>query len=322
MLIVVNIRPPSGPGASPGRGYNGAVTSLSGDTRSGTILAGSGLGSGDDWRAALEAALDGALAPLLGQAPDLLVLFASAAYDDSYATILARARARSGAREVVGCSASGVIAGARELEHEPGVAALAVRLPAGSLVRVQQVLPEDLEDVADWPARLGLAAHACTGLILLADPFTTNIMALIGGLQRDYPGATIVGGMATGAPGVQRTFVFSGSAVAASGAVVLGLGGAARLRPVVSQGCEPIGDTWTITDAAGHIVRAIGSRPAYQVLVETVRGLDATRRQRINGNLLVGLAMDEYRDEFRRGDFLIRNLMGVDPASGAIAVAA
>lgn len=298
------------------------MTSGSRDTRSGSLLAGSGLGSGDDWRAALDAALDGALAPLLGDTPDLLVLFAGAAYDESYEGILGQARARSGAREVVGCSASGVIAGARELEHEPGIAALALRLPVGSLLRVQHVLPDDLEDVVDWPARLGLAANACTGLILLADPFSTNIMALIGGLEHDYPGAPIVGGMATGTPGVQRTFVFSGAEVVASGAVVLGLGGAVTVRPVVSQGCEPIGDVWTITDVAGHIVKAIGGRPAYQVLVETVQGLDAARRQRVNGNLLVGLAMDEYRDEFKRGDFLIRNLMGVDPPSGAIAVAA
>jgi small ligand-binding sensory domain FIST len=258
----------------------------------------------------------------MGQAPDLLVLFAGAAYDENYGGILTRAAERSGAREVVGCSASGVISGERELEDEPGLAALALRLPAGSLLRVQHVQPEDLEDVADWPERLGLAANACTGLIVLADPFTTDVAALIGGLERDYPGATIVGGMATGAPGVQRTFVFRGTEVEAGGAVVLGLGGAATLRPVVSQGCEPIGDVWTITDAAGHVVKAIGGRPAYQVLVETIQGLDGARRQRVNRNLLVGLAMDEYRDEFKRGDFLIRNLMGVDPTSGAIAVAA
>jgi small ligand-binding sensory domain FIST len=301
--------------------YNAGVTSLSGDTQSRLLLAGSGLGVGDDWRQALEAALDGALAPLLGQAPDLLVLFAGAAYDENYGGILTRTAERSGAREVIGCSASGVISGERELEDEPGVAALALRLPAGSLLRVQHVQPEDLEDVVDWPQRLGLAASACTGLILLADPFTTDVAALIGGLERDYPGVTIVGGMATGASGVRRTFVFRGSEVEAGGAVVLALGGAATLRPVVSQGCEPIGDVWTITDAAGHIVKAIGSRPAYQVLVETIQGLDAARRQRANGNLLVGLAMDEYRDEFKRGDFLIRNLMGADPTSGAIAVA-
>jgi small ligand-binding sensory domain FIST len=103
---------------------------------------------------------------------------------------------------------------------------------------------------------------------------------------------------------------------------VIGLGGTIGLRPVVSQGCEPIGEPWTVTDASGHVVKGIGGRPAYQVLVETVRGLDAARRERVTGNLLVGLAMDEYRDEFRRGDFLIRNLLGVDPASGAIGIAA
>ncbi|HMF12521.1 MAG TPA: FIST C-terminal domain-containing protein, partial [Gemmataceae bacterium] len=87
-------------------------------------------------------------------------------------------------------------------------------------------------------------------------------------------------------------------------------------------GCEPIGQSWTITEASDHIIQSIGSRPAYEVLVETVRQLDPEKRDRANGNLLVGLAMDEYRDEFKRGDFLIRNLIGVDPRSGAIAIGA
>jgi len=297
------------------------MASRGGETQSGTLLAGSGLGVGADWRAALETALDGALGPLMGQPPDLLLLFAGVAYDESYDGILARAAERSGARDVAGCSASGVIAGERELEDEPGVAALALRLPSGSVLRVRHIPSEEIEDVADWQQRLDLAANACSGLILLADPFTTDLAALISGLERDYPGVTIVGGLATGAPGVQRTFVFHGSDVAARGAIIVALGGAAVLRPVVSQGCEPIGDAWTITDADGRIVRTIGSQPAYQVLVDTIRGLDTFHRQRANGNLLVGLAVDEYRDEFKRGDFLIRNLMGVDATSGAIAIA-
>jgi small ligand-binding sensory domain FIST len=35
---------------------------------------------------------------------------------------------------------------------------------------------------------------------------------------------------------------------------------------------------------------------------------------------LIGRAISEYRDSFGRGDFLVRNLMGVDQGSGAIAV--
>jgi small ligand-binding sensory domain FIST len=274
------------------------------------MRAGSGLGLGMDWRLALDAALDGALAPLDGEAADLLVLFVSAAYGDDYADVLAEAGRRSKAREVVGCSASGIIALEREVEDEPGVAALALRLPPGALL-----------EVSGQGRPVQLAQQDCTGLIVLADPFTTDAMALIESLEQGYPGVPIVGGMATGEPGVRATHVFRGGQVM-TGAVVIALGGTVGLQPVVSQGCEPIGENWTITDVDGHLVKTIGGRPAYEVLVETVRGLDAERRERVNGNLLVGLAMDEYRDQFGRGDFLIRNLLGADPQTGAIAVAA
>ncbi|MCA1646856.1 MAG: FIST C-terminal domain-containing protein [Chloroflexi bacterium] len=281
------------------------------------LVSGSGLGLGADWRSALGQALDGALGPLRSAAPDLLVLFVSAAYGDDYAEVLDAAAQRSAAREIAGCSASGVIAQEREVEDQPGVAALALRLPPGALLAVRQA-PDNQPVTAAW---LGMDVRACKGLIVLADPFTTDAPTLIEGLEHAYPGVPIVGGMATGHRGVHATSVFHGRHVS-TGALVIGLGGKVGLRPVVSQGCEPIGENWTITDAEGHVVKAIGGRPAYELLVEMVRGLDAERRARVNGNLLVGLAMDEYRDEFRRGDFLIRNLMGVDPQTGAIAIAA
>jgi small ligand-binding sensory domain FIST len=158
--------------------------------------------------------------------------------------------------------------------------------------------------------------------MLLADPYTTDLEALVARLQDDYAQAPILGGMATGLPGTHWTSVFNGHDVADDGATLIAFGGAIGLRPLVSQGCEPIGEPWTITETNEHIVRTIGGRPAYQVLAETIQRLPADQRERVNGNLLVGLAMNEYRDEFRRGDFLIRNLMGVDPRSGAIAIGA
>jgi small ligand-binding sensory domain FIST len=158
-------------------------------------------------------------------------------------------------------------------------------------------------------------------LIVLADPFSTDVAALIETLEREHPGASIVGGLATGSPIRRSTCVFHGDRVAGEGAVVVALSGTVRLRPLVSQGCEPIGETWTVTEPDRHIVRSIGGRSAYEVLVETVNGLDPETRDRVNTNLRVGLAMNEYRDEFKRGDFLIRHLVGVDAESGAIAVA-
>src|SRR5438445_1462790 len=122
-------------------------------TRAGLVRAGSGLGLGSDWRHALGVALEEALAPLHGEAPDLLVLFASASYRPAYAELLAEAADRARATEVAGCSASGVISGAREIEQEAGVAALALRLPPGSLLNVRHVSAEDVPAMSGDDAR-------------------------------------------------------------------------------------------------------------------------------------------------------------------------
>lgn len=307
----------------PRRIYNARVSDLTRATGTRPLLAGSGLGIASDWQAALGAALDGALAPLGNEPPDLVLLFASAGFAASYVDLLNAAALRSGARELAGCSASGVIAGDRELEDEPAVAAMALCLPVGADVRVRHVRPEEIDEVEPdaWPTLLGLQPSACTGLILLADPFSADVQSMVAGLERDYPGVTLVGGLATGALSSRQTHVFCGQQ-ATTGAVLIGLAGSVGVRPVVSQGCEPIGAPWTITDVDGQFVRRIGNRQAYEVLVETISHLGPTERERAANNLLVGLAMDEYRDEFARGDFLIRTLVGVDRASGAIAIGA
>ena len=106
------------------------------------------------------------------------------------------------------------------------------------------------------------------------------------------------------------------------GAVALAMSGPYTVRTIVSQGAAPIGETWIITGARGPIIETIAQRPAYQVLEDTVRALSPEMQQRAQRNLLVGLAMNEYQSEFRRGDFLIRNLTGIDRERGTLAVGA
>ena len=45
-------------------------------------------------------------------------------------------------------------------------------------------------------------------------------------------------------------------------------------------------------------------------------------QRKAQGNLSIGLVVNEYLDEFHRGDFLVRNLLGGDPNSGVLAVGA
>jgi small ligand-binding sensory domain FIST len=91
---------------------------------------------------------------------------------------------------------------------------------------------------------------------------------------------------------------------------------------VTSQDCTPIGETWTLTKVEQNIIREIGNRPAYEVLAETVSGLTPDEQTKVRGNLFLGLVINEYLEDFHRGDFLIRNLLAADPRSGSIAVGA
>jgi small ligand-binding sensory domain FIST len=300
---------------------------LPGAKGSQSIVAGNGMGVSSDWRAALGTALDDALAPLRGESPSLLLLFASDSFKAAYPELLQEASERSGAVEVVGCSASGVIGGGQELEGPAAIAALALRLPLNAFTGTALVDQEALgqlsqRDGSRWPSVLGLQPGGCTGLLVLVDPFSVDGELLVSTLERDYPGVPVIGGLASGQGSQRQTWVFHGTEARSSGAVVVGLGGSVALQAVVSQGAEPIGQPWTVTSVEQNVIYTIGNRPAYEVLVETLNGLGDAERRRAARNLLVGLAMDEYRDEFQRGDFLIRNLVGVDPGNGAVAVAA
>jgi small ligand-binding sensory domain FIST len=131
-----------------------------------------------------------------------------------------------------------------------------------------------------------------------------------------------MGGLASSGSHEQTTQVYLNGEVFEEGGVAISIGGVVSLIGVTSQGCTPIGETWTLTRVEQNIIHEIGNRPAYQVLAETFNGLSAEEQNQARGNLFIGLVVNEYLEEFHRGDFLIRNLIGADPRSGSIAVGA
>jgi small ligand-binding sensory domain FIST len=136
-----------------------------------------------------------------------------------------------------------------------------------------------------------------------------------------FPGVPTVGGLASGGLRGDSAIVFHEREVI-EGGVVMGFAGGVNLHTLVSQGCRPIGEPFTITGAEGHLVTSLGSRPAFDVLDKTYGALPPEDKALAQGNLFVGLAMSEYVEEYKTGDFLIRNLIGGDPQAGVLAVGA
>lgn len=278
-----------------------------------------------EWKRALDEALDqtAEVAALPG-GPDLVLLFASDAHAADFPALVRRTRDATRPGVLLGCSGQGIIGPARELEGEPAIALLAASLPGATLraVWITQPMLEDSRQASDWHSATGVPADAANGWLIFADPYRIDAEGLVGGLSASYPATPVVGGLASGDPRAQRTHVFLDDRSYDEGAVAVALGGDYGVRALVSQGAEPIGQPWTITGARAHGVETIANRPALEVLVETLRALPPDLQRRAQRNLLVGLVMDERREQFRRGDFLIRNIVGVEEASGLLAIGA
>lgn len=159
--------------------------------------------------------------------------------------------------------------------------------------------------------------------LLFANPFHIESERLLDGLASAYDTCPIMGGMASSSKrNARHTHVFLNEEVLTEGGVGLAIGGPYTLLPLGSQGCEPIGETWTITGVHDNLIQMISNRPACDMLVETFKKLPHEVQQRAERNLLVGLAADEYRETFPRGSFLIRPLIGVESDTGALAIGA
>src|SRR5437867_3596723 len=132
---------------------------------------------------------------------------------------------------------------------------------------------------------------------------------------------SVIGDTASGAqePGANR-LLFNDTVVDA-GDIGVAVTGAVCIRTIVSQGCRPIGDRFMITQAEQNVIHELSGKPALERLREVFSSLSATEQRQAERALHMGIVIDEHKDQFERGDFLIRNLIGVDQKSGSLAVA-
>jgi small ligand-binding sensory domain FIST len=223
---------------------------------------------------------------------------------------------------LLGCSGGGVIGGGEEVEHAPAVTLVAARLPD---VRIEPFhlggpLP-DLDGPPDaWERLVGVRTQDEPQFVLLSDPFSGRPEALLAGLDYAFPSSPKIGGLASGATSPGLNALFLDDEVFTEGTVGLALTGDVAIDTVVAQGCRPVGELMRVTSCRGNFLYELEGRPAFEVLQELFAGLDERDRRLASTALFVGMLMDEFREEPRVGDFLIRNLIGVDPNRGAVAV--
>ena len=224
---------------------------------------------------------------------------------------------------MIGCSGGGLIVNAHEFETEGGFSVSLYYLPDTKAEVVH--LPADLFEAGDVAGALRnvIAAQAeqANAWMLFASSDSFGGESWLVDWDQATGGRMTIGGFACNISDSGAAALYANGEAFYDGAVAMSLSGAVTIESVLAQGCRPVGSPWTVTQADHNVIHKIGNRPILEVLRDTLEGMSRTEQKLARGNIFIGLVLDEYKQDFEMGDFLVRNLAGIDPQTGAVAIA-
>ena len=267
---------------------------------------------------------------------DLALVFTSTGYATDLPRLLPMLRAQINAKHWIGCTGGGVVGtrgdgSASELEQTPALSVTMLSLP-GASIATRHLSTEELPDLdgaaLQWQDWVGISPEGSRSQILLIDPTSSGINDLISGLDYAYPSADKIGGIAAPHNSPHGSLLLDDRIV--TGAVVCSIGGNWRLETVVAQGCRPIGPVFSIEQVQRNVLLELsdGCTKASPIncLQRVLADLNERERELVRHSLFLGVERSSLRlnangAASEASAFLIRNLIGVDPNNGAVAVA-
>lgn len=266
-------------------------------------------GTAEDWAHAAQACVDG-----LGRLPEganLGFVYVTDLLSEDIQNIHAYLQTHTGIDTWIGTVGIGVLANDAEFMDKPAVVAL-VGAFGDDAFRVLETVKNEAESLPDglqdWLAQSGAIAGIVHGdpengatPDIIRDLGEQTETFLVGGITSSREACHQIAGRATG--GGVSGVLFSAGVQVATG---------------LSQGCAPLGGSHLISDAVDNVIIGLDGRKALDVFKEDIGELLARDLRRIGGYVHAALPI-EGSDT---GDYMVRELLGIDPARGWIAVAA
>jgi len=249
--------------------------------------------------------------------PDLALLFVTPPHVAAMAEAANAVVAALKPVTLLGATAVSVVGGPHEVERGPAVSLWAGHTGAVTPFHLNVVSTPDGPTFTGWP---DVIPDDSPALLLLTDPFSFPVDALLDRLGQDQPGLAVVGGLASAARGPGGNRLVIDDQVVTEGAVGAFLGAGVEVSTIVSQGCRPVGTPLVVTRAEGNVVYELAGRPALERLQEVAATLSEPDRRLMSDLVQLGRVIDETKLDFDRGDFLVRTVVGADPEAGALAV--
>ena len=276
-----------------------------------------------DLTRAVEECAGGVRSRLGDLAPDLAVIFVSSHYERDYDDVARHVEENLATARIFGCSSGGVIGGGLEVEQRPAVSITAAVLPGVEIVGFyldQENLPDPDSGPGAWEELAKVSPGQDPQFIMLADPLSFQVQDLLMGLDFAFTRSAKIGGLASSGDQQGRNALFLDGQVSRSGAVGLALHGNISVDTVVAQGCRPIGRPMRVTQSRRNLLTGLEGQPPLTVMKELFGGINRRDQELMRHSLFLGVVMDELIEAPKQGDFLIRNVVGIDARTGILAI--
>jgi small ligand-binding sensory domain FIST len=280
------------------------------------------LSTAGDTRQALDEVLTRALAELQGT-PSLAFVFFSQHHAEAADSVAALLHEGLGAHCLLGCMGESIVGNDQEIEDGPALVLWAARWSGPVQLEPFHLDVGETSDgpsILGWPDGLIDVDPTQAALLVLGDPFTFPIDELLKQVNEEHPGLRVMGGMTSGGGGPGQSRLIYGGRSLSNGAVGVLVQGPVQIRSIVSQGCRPIGQHMVVTRAQKNIIEELGGVAPLERLQRLWQELNPREQELLQRGLHIGRVINEYQGEFRRGDFLVRNVLGLERESGSLAV--
>jgi small ligand-binding sensory domain FIST len=257
---------------------------------------------------------------LAGLAPvadaTLGILYATEAAAPVVPALIAELVAGTGVRFWVGGVGLGVSSAASEVFDAPAVAVMTAALPPDKF----RIFAPTADPGSDLPRRHSAWIDTAQPSLALvhADPRCPDLLkAAVDAAAAS--GAFLVGGLVSHR--CERPLVArfaGGDGLGRDGLSGLMLAPEIAVATSLTQGCTPIGPVRRIDEARDNVVMVIDGRPAFEALREDIGPALARDLRRAGGLIYVGLPVRGSDT----GDYLVRNLLAVDPGRGWVVLGA
>jgi len=263
--------------------------------------------TGDDWQACVARCVSALNRPPADTLGRLGFAYFTEALLPHAGEIISTLRELTGVADWTGSVGMGVLATGVEYMNEPALAVMIAEVPERSYrIFSGKKRPPALGE------RTGTGAMASHFAIVHGDPRTPDMGELVSDMAARLESGYLVGGVSSAKEGAVQVAndVLSGGL---SGVV---FASDVQVATRLTQGCTPIAGRHRVTECEENIVATLDGRRALDVFKEDIGEALARDLRRAALCMHVGLPVRGSDT----GDYLVRNLIGIDPASGLVAV--